>query len=277
MAIKLDLGKAWEDAVGLLTANKDVVLIIAAVFFFLPGAISGVISPEPTELNAMLASGGNPDPDDVSAVFLGYFQQVWWIYLLNALITAIGSLSLFALLRSSQRPTVGEAIAIGVRSLPTYIVITLLMAICASIAIAVPAILGALVHPALGAVLSVVGLVIAIYLSVKFSLTSPIVAVDGVLNPVTAMVQSWKLTRGNSLRLFAFYVLLGICLIVMTLIVSLLLGIFAVFGDQVGLFAGSIGGALFGMLTTSVFLAVIAAAHRQLSGGPQDQLGKAFE
>lgn len=277
MAIKLDLGKAWEDAVAMLNANKDVVLIMAAVFFFLPGAISGIIAPEPTELNAMLASGAQPDPDEVANIFLAYIADVWWIYLLASLFSAIGMLGLYALLRSTRRPTVGEAIAIAVKSLPTYIAVLLLTSVIFAIVIMVPIMLGALISPAVAALLSLVGFAVMVYVYVKLSLTSPIIAIDGVMNPLTAMIGSWKMTKGNSLRLFAFYMLLFLSIIVLSLLVNLLLSAFAIFGDQIGLFAIAIGGSLFSMVTTSVLLAVVASAHRQLSGDSRENLAETFD
>ena len=71
--------------------------------------------------------------------------------------------------------------------------------------------------------------------------------------------------------------LLGIAIIVLSLLVGLVLGVFSLFGEQVGLFAGSIGGALFGMLTTSVMVAVMAAVHRQLSDAPAVSVGDTFD
>ena len=276
MSKPLDLGKAWECAVAMLGANKDVILIVAAVFFFLPNAISGVFIPAPAEITAMMESG-NPDPQALTNALSAYVGGVWWLYALVAVVSGIGTLSLLALLTNSRRPTVGEAISIGLNSVLTYIAAQLLALLAALTVIFLPAALGYMIAPALALLFYLIGLVVAVYLYVKFSLASPIIAIEGVRNPLTALARSWRLTKGNSLRIFAFYLLLGIAIIVLSLLVGLLLGVFSLFGEQVGLFAGSIGGALFGMLTTSVMVAVMAAVHRQLSDAPAVSVGDTFD
>lgn len=277
MPIKLDLGKAWETAMALLSANKSVVLIMAGVFFFLPSAITTIATPEPVELNAMIEAGPGANPQAIGEAFLAYLGNIWWILLLSTLVTVIGTLGLLALLRHPSRPTVGEAIGLAAGGLPTAIGVTLLTLLIALTVVIVPALLGALISPLLAGLFYFIGIVVAVYFSVKFSLTSPIIAIEGVRNPVTALTRSWKLTKGNSLRLFAFYLLLGICIIVLGLIFGLVMGLFSVLGDQIGLFFTAVGSALFGMAYTSVFIAVIAAVHQQLSGGTAPEVRDTFE
>lgn len=277
MPVKLDLGKAWETAMALLKANKDVVLIVAGVFFFLPSAISEVVLPENTELNAIAESGAQPDPEVIVDLILGFFQQYWWMFAFVILASVIGTLSLLALLRNSNRPTVGEAIGVGFKGLIPYIGVAIIGLALVLALTALPAALGGAIHPGLAALFSLLGLVVSIYLNVKFSLTSAVIAIEGTMNPVRALSRSWQLTKGNSFRLFAFYLLLIVVLIVLSLLFSLFLSIFAIFGDQIGLFTAAIFGSLFGMLTTCVMVAVQASVHRQLSGGPSENVTETFE
>ena len=53
-----------------------------------------------------------------------------------------------------------------------------------------------------------------IYVLVKLSLSLPVIAIDKVHNPFTALARSWRLTKGNSFRLFLFYLLLFIVYLV---------------------------------------------------------------
>lgn len=278
MAIKLDMGKAWNDAVAMLSANKDVVLVIAGVFFFLPNAFATLAMPHATvELEAMAASGGEPDPAAMLEMFTALYSEIWWIILLLALFQAVGVLSLLALLTDSSRPTVGEALGFGAKALLPYIAVQLLSSVIMVLAIALPAALGTLIAPGIGALLALAGMIVAVYLYVKFSLSSPVIAIEKIMNPFTALRRSWQLTKGNSFRLFAFYVLLVLVLLVISIIASMVWAIFGIMGEQIGLFATAIGGAIVSMGTIVVFMAVLASLHRQLSGGSSEAVRDTFE
>jgi len=278
MAIKLDMGKAWNDAVALLSANKDVVLIVAAVFFFLPNAIATLAMPQATaELEAMAAANAEPDLQAMLDMMLAFYAEIWWILVLLAVFQAIGVLGLLALLTDTSRPTVGEALAFGAKALIPYIGAQLLGSFLIALVVGVLIALGSLIAPAVGVLLGLVGFVIAIYLYVKFSLVSPVIAIERKLNPFTVLRRSWDLTKGNSLRLFLFYLLLVVVLFVVTALASMLWAIFGIMGEQAGLFASAIGGALVTMASVAIFLAVLAAVHRQLSGGSSEAIRETFD
>lgn len=278
MAIKLDMGKAWNDAVALLSANKDVVLIVAAVFFFLPNAIATLAMPQATaELEAMAAANAEPDPQAMLDMMLAFYAEIWWIVALLAVFQAIGVLGLLALLTDTSRPTVGEALAFGAKALIPYIGAQLLGSFLIALVVGVLIALGSLIAAAVGVLLGLVGFVIAIYLYVKFSLVSPVIAIERKLNPFTVLRRSWDLTKGNSLRLFLFYLLLVVVLFVVTALASMLWAIFGIMGEQAGLFASAIGGALVTMASVAIFLAVLAAVHRQLSGGSSEAIRETFD
>lgn len=276
MAIKLDMGKAWNDAVALLSANKDVVLVVAGVFFFLPNAIVSLAIPQPLEIQAMAAGGGEPDPEAMLAAFQAYFAQIWWVIVLGALVQAVGTLGMLTLLTDRARPTVGEALGFGVKALLPYIGAALLQALLISAMLVVLIGIGALISPAVAVLLGLVGLVLAIYAWIKFSLVVPVIGIEQQMNPFAALQRSWRLTKGNSLLLFAFYILLGLVMIVISVIAGMVFAIFGFIGEQAGLFASAIGGAFINMCVTAVMLAVLAAIHRQLSGGSSEAVRETF-
>ena len=43
--MKLDMGRAWSDAIALLRGNQQVILIVAGVFFFLPNLALALLMP----------------------------------------------------------------------------------------------------------------------------------------------------------------------------------------------------------------------------------------
>lgn len=274
---KLDMGKAWNDAVALLSTNRDVILIVAGVFFFLPNAISALAIPEPTELEAMTASGAQPDFEALSGVMMSYYAQHWWIFVLFGLVQAIGMLGLLALLTDTSRPTVGEALAFGAKALLPYLGTQILLSLIVVAVVGIMIAIGSLIGPAVAVLLGLVGVVVMIYLLIKFSLISPVIAIDKVMNPVRVLQRSWQMTKGNSLRLLAFYFLLLLVLAVITIVAGMVFAIFGIMGEQVGLFATAIGGAIISMAMTTVMLAVLAAVHRQLSGGSAEAVRETFD
>ncbi len=278
MAEKLDLGRAWNEATALIAANKDVVLIVAGVFFFLPNVISTLLLPsQEAMVMQMEAMGANPDPEDMMAMIGDYFAQSWWIYLVFGLIQAAGVLGLLALLTDKARPTVGEALGFGVKALVPYLVAQILLGMALVLIPVLLIALGAAVNEGVGVLLGMIGLVVAVYVWIKFSLLSPVIAIEKTMNPVKALGRSWQLTKGNSFRLLAFYILLILAAGILSAIASMLLSLFAVLGDEIGLFAMAIGGGLVSLAFTTIMLAVLASVHRQLSGGVEGGVGQTFD
>lgn len=264
--VKLDMGAAWNSATAMIGANKDVLLIVAGVFFFLPNVAATLLMPQSAELAAMQANP-NPDPEAVFAQLGAFYADIWWVFLIMGLAQAIGVLGLLALLTDRTRPTVGEALSFGLRALLPYLATQIIVGVILLVGAAVLIGGGAAIHPgaaALGALIFLVGF---IYLWVKFSLVSPVMAIENVLNPIAALKRSWQLTKGNSLRIFAFFMLLILVLLVISVIVGLALGLFALAGEQIGLIVSALGGGLVNMAFVVIMLAVLAAIHRQLSGG----------
>ena len=278
MAEKLDLGRAWNEATALLAANKDVVLIVAGVFFFLPNVISTLLLPsQEAMVMQMEAMGANPDPEDMMAMIGDYFAQSWWIYLVFGLVQAAGVLGLLALLTDKARPTVGEALGFGVKALVPYLLAQILLGMAMVLIPVLLIALGAAVNEGVGVLLGMIGLVVAVYVWIKFSLLSPVIAIEKTMNPVKALARSWQLTKGNSFRLLAFYILLILAAGILSTIASMLLSLFAVLGDEIGLFATAIGGGLVSLAFTTIMLAVLAAVHRQLSGRGGEGVGQTFD
>ena len=278
---KLDMGVAWTTATGLIGANKDTISAIAGLFFFLPSFAAALFIPEAT--TTVPATGGNEDPavamqaalDQITAVY----ADNWPVLLAVSIAGFIGSLSLLALLSDRGNPTVGEALRTGIKAIPSYIAAQLLSALAVGVVIGLPLGLMAAIAPPPVVAFAVVALVvIAIYLFVKFSMISPVIAIEEVHNPLAAIARSWRLTKGNSLRIFAFFVLLFITVVI---IGSLVQGILTLILSAIGGTVASIGTGLVSAAVNTVmsviFLVVLAAIHRQLAGGTPERLAETFE
>lgn len=271
--MKLDMGNAWNEATGMIGANRELVAIIAGIFVFLPAIVLAVIAPE-------LATGPaavNPD-DPMAAMREFYSANGIWLFL-TALINAIGSLSLFALF-ADNRPTVGDAISTGVKTLLPYLAAQILLIVVLAIVLGVPVGLAvSLGGSAVGVLVGIVAAVALIYVMIKLSLLAPAMVIDGILNPVNALRASWDATKGNSLRLLLFYFLLGIAVVVVAAVFGLISGLFvAMLGT--GSIAAMLGGALNGLISAVwavVIVAVLSATYRQLTGPSARSVSETFE
>lgn len=266
MRVKLDMGKAWNDAMALLSGNKDVVWIVAGVFFFLPTVLFGMLVPQADPTPP--PPGADPEIvfQQVMAEMSALYADIWWIMVLTGIVQAMGVLGLLTLLTDRGRPTVGEALQTGAAGVVSYIAGQILFVL--GLALVVLLVVGgaALINAAVGAIMVIPALILVVYVSIKVSLLAPVIAIEKNLNPVTALVRSWKLTKGNSLLIFAFFLLIGIVILVLSVIAGLLLNLTAGLGDSVGNIVLALGNGLISMAYTSVLVAVLAAIYYQLSG-----------
>lgn len=277
---KLDMGTAWTQATGLMSTNRDTISAIAGLFFFLPALASGPLLPG-------LSNPPQPSPDaDPELVFRAMADQIGAVYAANwplilalVVVQFIGSMSLFALLTDRGNPTVGEALRTGVRSLPSYFAAQLVTVFGASLAIGIPVgVLSAFGGPAVAVMALLVAMVLILYVMVKLSLTAPVIAIEGQLNPLAALARSWQLTKGNSVRILALVVLLVLVFGVIALIVGGILElVFSALGGTVALIGGSVIDALVNSLLAVVFLAVTVAIYRQLAGASPEREAELFE
>lgn len=275
---KLDMGAAWSSAMGLIGQNKDTVGAIVGLFYFLPYLAVGLLAPEVANPQpAEVAPGATAQAalDQISAAY----ADNWPVLVGVTLAQFIGSLTLLALLGNPDSPTVGEALKRGLGAAPSYFVSQVLSALLVSIVVGVP--LGLTLAIAPGPVTAVVGiaaLVGAIYLFVKFSLLAPIVAIEGVRNPITALQRSWRLTKGNSFRIFAFIALLVITIGIVSVLVSLVFGlVFALFDQGIADIGNAVVAAIVNTVLGVVFVLVLAAVHQQLAGPTGEQFAATFE
>lgn len=273
--MKFDMGQAWTTATSLIGKNKDVILVVAGVFFFLPYLASALLMPE-----AMAPQAANPE--DMQAMMDAVMQtyaDYWWVMLIIFVMQGIGTLALLVLLTDRARPTLGDALKRGATAFPSYFVTNILAAIAIVLIVALPVGLVVSVGGAIFAALAIFLIFpLIFYLMVKFSLIMPAIAIDGILNPVAAIARSWRLTKGNSFRLFLFFVLLFVAVIVVSLLVTMVLGVvFAAMGGEIELIGNGIVASLANAAFVVIFLAVLAGVHQQLAGDRPEALGEVFE
>lgn len=269
--MKFNMSEAWRDATAMMAGNREVLLVIAGLFFFLPSVVLGLAMGEVQEF-AMA------DPENAAEAMAAVYGSYWWLVLLLSLASIIGYLSLLALLRDHSRPTVGQAIKIGLTGLlpaiGAYLIVSLGIGIAALALIA----LGGAAGVAVAALAGLIAFVGFIYVCVKVSLSGPVIAIDKIYNPLTVLARSWRLTKGNSFRLFLFYFLIFVAYFVVAIVLGIVFGgLTLALGSSIGLTLNAVVSGAISAAVSVVLVAVIAAAHRQLSGLSAEAINQTFE
>lgn len=270
--MKFSMSEAWRDATAMMTANREVLLVVAGIFFFIPGVAMGLAMGDIQRI--MLA-----DPDNAQKMVLSFYTDWGWLLALGGIASVLGYLALLALLRDHNRPTVGEAIKIGLIGLlpaiGAYIVLVLGLGVVAAVLALIAGVTGS---AAIGLIVSLAIVAVVAYVLVKVSLSGPVIAVDKVYNPFKILARSWRLTKGNSFRLLLFYLLLTITYIVIAAVASGILAVLlVVVGASVATTINAIISAAISAVAYLVFVAVLAAVHRQLSGPSPASVSATFE
>lgn len=283
--MKFDGNRAWNDAVRAMSANREVLLVLAGVFFFLPALMAALFLAEyqaqmAASVAAVMAAPRNP----------AGLQQMMHVYgtiapyvIILLLVQSLGYTAMLALLTDRRQPTVAQALAIGARSIPALIgavVIFFAGYVLASLPLGVIVIgciagLGPQIGTAIGITIAMAAVIVAV---TRLSLTLPVIVIEGLHRPLGALQRSWRITGGSSLRLLAFYIMLGVAYIVITLALGALLSLVsAVAGtsEGVALLSGALSGVI-GAATSVVLTAVLAAVHRQLAGPSPWAIGETF-
>lgn len=276
--MKFDMSTAWRDAMSMLNANREVLLIVAGIFSFLPTLAASFLVPP---MQATMAMESQASSEAALAQMTQMYADYWWVFLLMTLIQSIGFIAILALLRDSNRPTVSEALQIGLKGFLPYFAAYLLLCLGLGLVIGLFAAVFSLTGVvALTALAFIAGVVFAIYAMIKCSLIPAIVAIEKTYNPIIMLKRSWVLTKGNSLRMLGFFILIGIVYLVISMIVGMIVqGLGLAIGPNslaLQIISGLVNG-LVGAIGTVIFVAVLAAIHRQLAGASPEAVSQTFE
>jgi hypothetical protein len=258
---KLDMSKAWDSAMGMLSKNRELMLVLGGVFIFLPTMFVSFV----TAGSAIdeLAGQEQPSQAQLMEALNSFFAEFWWVLILTSLIQSVGLIAIIRTLGHNARPTVIEAISSAAKLAVTLILAEILTGMAF---MAVPA-LGYLVGGGIGGLLTLAALPLVLYLLVKFWLVEPVIALEEQRNPLEAMRQSWAITRGNSARLLAFLALLMVAGFVIYSVAKMLLGLALSLGSEA---LQATGTNVLGAAASTVYYliagALVVAVYKQLSG-----------
>lgn len=277
--MKLDLGKAWSDAVAKLSANFDVVLVVAGVFFFLPYLALMLFLP--AEMAELQSGNRQPDIDKLGEIMLDF----WWVFVLIGIAQGIGTLVLMILLSDRARPTLGEALGLAAKLFLPFFAAQLLVGFVMGLVMLIPILIGAIgaasemtLLVVLAFIVGIAAFVAIVYIYTKTSLVAAAIAVERTMNPVEALKQSWRATKGNSIMLFFFYLLLVIAIGIVSFMITSVIGlIFALTGPVVAQYGNGIVASLVNAATAALMAGIVISVYLQLTGGNVADTRETFE
>ena len=217
--MKFDSSRAWKEASGAISANRDAVFALAGVFFLLPGLVLALFFPQPEPQAGM-------DEQAIVAMATDYYISILPVLVPTVVVQALGTLALIDLLYLDARPTVGEAIRKGGGGVVAYVLAQILLGLGVGLVGGLVATIFALFGaPVLAAVGIVLAIGVAVYAGVRTSLAGPIIALENERNPVSALRGSWRLTSGHAGRIALFYLLVAVAFIIAMAVISSLIWI----------------------------------------------------
>ncbi len=276
--MEFNMNTTWSRGTALVAENFQLLAIIAAVFVLIPSLAIYMAIPD-------FASFVDPttDPEVMMAqmselagplIFWGLLAMVFQFAGYAAMIALVGS----------TRPTVGEAIKAGFKSVPSVIGAMLLFFILyfvvAFILMLPFGILAAVANLAIFAVIGpILILAVVVFLMARFSMTMPVIVLEGVGNPFTALKRSWQITGPKQWPVLGFWAVLFIAYFVISILVA------GVFGVIAALASGATGSALIlgmfnGLLAMAVGMLVCGltvAMYGQLAGPTKENVSETFE
>jgi membrane-anchored glycerophosphoryl diester phosphodiesterase (GDPDase) len=278
---KLDMGLAWTQATGWIGSNRDTIGAIAGLFFFLPALALALFAPE--LVSPQPAAPAGADPEVAMQAMMNQITQAytdnWLIFAVITIVQFLGSLALLALLTDRGRPTVREALMIGLASMLPYLAAQMMSTLGIALMIGIPlGLIAAAGSPVAAVLAGFVLVLIGLYVFVKFTLTAPVMAIEGERNPVKALMRSWRLTKGNSFRIALFLLLLFFTIGIIAALVTGVLGLaLSALGTQIATIGNGVVSAIVNSGLGVLFLLVIGAVHRQLAGQSPEGLAATFE
>ena len=269
---KLDTNAAWKEASAIVSANREVLFALAGVFFLLPSLALAVIAGEPEVLPGMKG-------EQMVAAMEAFYAKSGWIVLLGAVFQIVGLLAILTLMRDRSRPTVGEAIRAALPGALSYMAAQFAVVIALSVIGGIVIGVTSMISSALAVVAALLFLAALVFAVFRLILVGPVIAVEGVRNPLTAMIRSWRLTQGNFWRIFGFVLLIVILFVVVVGIIMMLIGLvlaLASSGEPQRIIAAVFSSTL-GAVGVVYFAGILAAIHRQLGGPAVADLSATFE
>jgi hypothetical protein len=268
--MKFDGNLAWKQASAAMKANRDLLLALAGVFFFLPSFALIMLIKQPQV-------PPNATPEQMVAIMQPFVATAMPLFVIGSVVQALGQLTLIELFGHGRQSTVGEALRKGLGALITYVLLQLLIGFLTSAVLVLTVSLGSVVSPILGVLLATY-VVSQVY--GRFMTGSVVVVLERQRNPFTALARAIGLSRGNGFRIGNFLFLLAIAFVVVFMVLTIVTGVIVSLALGQGR-AGEIVTGFFSSAVTalavSYFTAITVAIYRQLAGETPESISAPFD
>ncbi len=240
MSKELDFTAAWNEGMALLKAHREAALAITGVFMFLPQLIFGYMFPQP--------AFDTSNPETVFGELMAFYQLIAPWTLLMGILSGVGFLAINFIAINHTQPATGDAIVMGAKHYVTLLVASILSGLAIGIGL-------------------LLLLVPGLYLAVKFSQIRTVIAAENQLNPITVLSRSWEITKGNSLRIFAFVLIIVIVAAIAMITFNAVLGggAMLILKGNAGLFISALVAAFSSAVITLLLEFINMGIYRQLT------------
>jgi hypothetical protein len=188
----LDVRGVFRDAWAMWQRDRGVLIAIAGFFLFMPHLAGMLFVPARTA--TVTIGKGQPPQLDINAqaeAMLRFFTENAPLLLAIDIATVFGALSVLMLYLDRDKRDVGGILLAGLRRLPAYFVLTLIVDTMVGLGL-----------------MTFFLLVPALYLAGRLILAGTIFAGEPGVGPFSAVARSFRMTRGNGLVLAGFATLI---------------------------------------------------------------------
>ena len=253
---------AWQFAVRKVAANRDLLMAVAGVFFVLPSFALSLVTPD-------FVPTADADPSARFQQVMQFYSGIMPYAIVLGAVQLLGAMAVLALMTDRGRPTVADALRQGLRGVLPCLAAQLILAALLGVGLMLMLVIGAATGiAAVATVMFIAGFALAAWAWTRLSLVLPVIAVERIANPFTALARSWNLTRGNAGKLFVFYLLLVLAFVIVLSLIMLVIGVVLALAmsEETGKVVGDLIAAMLTGVVALYFLGALAGAHRQLSG-----------
>ncbi|MDR2856812.1 MAG: hypothetical protein LBV50_03080 [Novosphingobium sp.] len=258
--MKFDSNLAWKQATSLVAANRELLLTLAGVFFFLPSfALTMLIAPPEVRPGAT--------PEQMAAMLEPFLAAIAPWAIIGSVIQGLGQLAVLDLLGRGGRPTVGEALRKALAGLAGFIAVQLLLGFMMFSVFILVAAVGSLASPVLGFALAIY---CACLVYGRFLVAGAVIVMEQRRNPFAILARAAALGRGNGWRIGNFVFLLLMAFFVGFMVLSIIIGMIAAVTLGQGRLAEIVAGffsSAASAIAVACFAAIVTATYRQLAGG----------
>lgn len=268
--MKFDGNLVWKQASAAMATNRELVLALAGVFFFLPSFALIMLFKQP-----QVPPGGTPE--QMLAVLRPFLATMLPWVIVGSVVQVLGQLTLLELFGRGGHATVGEALRKGLGVLLSYVAVQMLTGFLMTMMLFLAMGLGSIVSPILGLALGVY-LVCQVY--GRFVVAGAVIVLERRKNPIAALIRAVALSRGNGFRIGNFLMLLVVAFFLTFVVLTIIIGIIAALTMGEGRASEILTGFFSSAVTAfavAYFAAITVAIYRQLVGEAAEQALAPFD